>query len=130
MLLAGLWLCPRARAVDPLPPEIQRAPLSVQAEFLQRRGEESDRLKKQVGIERYERREAERIATVTAVAEQADERRREVYQQAVAAGVAGEQAAEDPNDDGSHPVRNFVLLMGGAALLYRFRSKILPATDD
>ncbi|MBM3845700.1 MAG: hypothetical protein FJ405_05360 [Verrucomicrobia bacterium] len=55
ILLVGMMGVTPVNAVDPLPPELENAPLEKQAEYWQRTSKESEREKLRVGQARYER---------------------------------------------------------------------------
>lgn len=76
-LVAVLWfmLSSHAVAVDPLPPELENAPLKAQAAWRQKTGRESQEERTQVAQKRFEQRMAHKQTLMAQVHREAAERR-------------------------------------------------------
>lgn len=75
LVLALLVLVPSVQAVDPLPPELENAPLKEQAAWRERMGRESMSERRQVAERRHEQRLALKSTIVARIHAEAAERR-------------------------------------------------------
>ncbi len=131
LLTLGAALCwPLAlslRAVDPLPPEIQAASPAVQAQYLERRGQESEAQRKEAAQQRYEQKLEMRQAMITGMVKEADSRRAEL---AIEAASGASAVPAELDETRMHPLarpsfwRNLGLLLLACALVYHFRDRL------
>jgi len=120
-LVSRLW------AIDPLPPEIQAASPEVQAQYIERRGQESEAQRKEMAQLRYEQKNQLRQAVIAGMVKEADSRRTELAIEAVSGAAA---VPVEVDETRLHPLarpsfwRNFGLLLLACALVYRFRDRL------
>lgn len=97
-------------AVDPLPPELENAPLEKKAEWWQRTSKESWELRTKVAQERYDRAVAYKNQLLAQAAETAAETQARVDQHAAASAATLTIDPENPNE---MPTWSIVALLGG-----------------
>ena len=131
LLTLGAGLCwssaPLLRAIDPLPPEIQAASPAVQAQYLERRGQESEAQRKEAAQQRYEQKLEMRQAMITGMVKEADSRRAELAIEAASGASAVPAELDEPRMPPlARPSfwRNLGLLLLACALVYHFRDRL------
>lgn len=101
-LLLLLLQGPAVWAVDPPPPSILHAPRAQQLQYTKRLAEESEHLRAQVALRRFQEREYRRQLIASGMAHELEEHRREM--EAVAEGgghaVASEESSFEANTTG------------------------------
>jgi hypothetical protein len=114
------------QAIDPLPPELENAPLEKKAAYWQKTSREGGELRHKVAMQRWEQALARKQAALERLEERASAVRAEVAlstgaatheQQAEAQAVAGPPDAED-SSTGLYWMLG-AMLVGGAFVLHR-----------
>ncbi len=99
-----------AWAVDPLPPELENAPLEKKADWWQRTSKESWEMRTKVAQERYDRAVAYKHQLLAQIAETAAETQARVDQQTAASSAT---LTVDPENPDEVPTWSLVALLGG-----------------
>ncbi|MBI1842939.1 MAG: hypothetical protein HYR88_19025 [Verrucomicrobia bacterium] len=122
VVLSTLLSCVLARAVDPLPPELENAPLEKKAEYWQRTSKESGALRRKVAQERYDHAVAYKEALLTQMSDSAAEvqARIQAQQQASQSSSFLETGAANSDEPPAWSVFTLIagLLAGGAAFMH------------
>jgi hypothetical protein len=112
-------MSPTAGAIDPLPPEVESASEQVKMSYINRMARESERQKRAVGHQRYERRLVYKQTLATHLRKASDRRRAAINLQMGAPALA----AADSNADARqiNPFFAFLLIVTCVfAFWYRF----------
>jgi hypothetical protein len=124
-LCCFLALGNRLLAVDPLPPEIEQASLTVQAEYLERVGHESERQRQEVAARRFEQRQKYRTTISTEMAREVDLRHQAMFVQAPGATLAVQEAVGGPSPAETQSQWGLLAFLGLTALFaFQFRKRL------
>ena len=112
LICAGGW----AWAVNPLPPQLEDAPVAAQQDYLQRDGAKSQSEKIAVGKKRYRQRMQKREQIIKAMYQKANQRRDYIRQQVGVASPGTTRRADLHAAEKSHRLR-FAILTGTALVV-------------
>ena len=95
VVLSLLVFIQSVRAIDPLPPELENAPLAQQAAYWNRMAREGNEEKLAAGKQRWERRQILKSSLTRSAVQLADSRRQEYQQRSeVSSAAAASSTAE------------------------------------
>lgn len=120
-LLSVASLSNKALAVDPLPPELENAPLEKKAEWWQRTSTESGQLRAKVARERYDKAVDNKNQILAHMAEAAAETRARVEEKVNGSTSMLTADANDPNETPTWSIYTLMagILVGGIAFIQR-----------
>jgi hypothetical protein len=124
---------PRVSAIDPLPPELEKAPLEKQVEWWQRYSRDGGELRHKVAMQRWAEGQARKKELLTAMSEHYERARAETE------GKAPPQGAESGQADDTAPASEpspwasgltYAMIFGGLALGFVALHRTLRETEQ